>query len=319
MPDASVPRARGRATLRLAAGAVAWLLAGAAHAFTVFACEPEWAALARVLMPDADVIAATHARQDPHHIEARPALIAQLRRADLAVCTGASLEAGWLPMLQQRAANPRVLDGEPGMFRVADHVELIDPQRAGGLFAGDVHPEGNPHLQLDPRRLLTAARALAERMAGLAPAQAAPIRERFAHFEAGWTRRIADWELRAAPLRGRTVVAQHATHGYLWHWLGIVQVADLEPRPGMAPTPGHLQRLQQALRASPPLAIAVAPYQDPRAARWLVGQLEPPVPLLVLPTTVDDAAAPDALAGLFERALSPLLAALPGAPRADRR
>lgn len=302
--------ALGRLRLRLAAGACAGLLAGPAQGFAVFACEPEWAALTRVLMPEADVVAATHARQDPHHIEARPALIAQFRRADLAVCTGASLEAGWLPMLQQRAGNPRLQDGAPGMFYASDHVDLIDPQPGAGLFDGDVHPEGNPHLQLDPRRLLDAARALADRMAELLPAQATPVRQRLRHFEADWTRRIADWERRAAPLRGRGVAAQHATHGYLWHWLGIVQVADLEPRPGMAPTPGHLQRLLQALRASPPLAIVVARYQDPRAARWLAGQLGPQVPLLVLSSTVDDPAVPGALAGMVEQALLPLLAAI---------
>jgi zinc/manganese transport system substrate-binding protein len=303
----SARRAFAQVGLRVFAGAGAWLLAGAAQAFTVFACEPEWAALARVVMPAANIHVATHGRQDPHHIEARPALIAQLRRADLAVCTGASLEAGWLPMLQQRAGNPRVRDGAPGMFYVADHVDLIDPQPGAGLFDGDVHPEGNPHPQLDPRRLLDAARALADRMAGLVPAQEASIRERLARFETDWTSRIADWERRAVPLRGRTVAAQHSTHGYVWHWLGIAQVADLEPRPGMAPTPGHLQRLLQAMRAAPPLAIVVAPYQDPRAARWLAGQLGPRVPLLVLPSTVDDDAAPDALVRMVEQVLQPLL------------
>jgi zinc/manganese transport system substrate-binding protein len=128
------------------------LLAGAisapASAFTVFACEPEWAALTRVLMPGATIHTATHSRQDPHHIEARPALIAQLRSADLAVCTGASLEVGWLPALQQRAGNAKVQDGAQGMFYAASQVELIDaqPGAAGNPFAGDIHAEGNPHV-----------------------------------------------------------------------------------------------------------------------------------------------------------------------------
>src|SRR5690554_6716412 len=93
-----------------------------AQALTVFACEPEWAALARELAPRATIVAATHAQQDPHQIEARPALIAALRRADIAVCTGASLEVGWLPMLQQRAGNREVAPGTPGMFFAADAV-----------------------------------------------------------------------------------------------------------------------------------------------------------------------------------------------------
>ena len=136
-----------------------WLLAlglalcGPAQAFTVFACEPEWAALTRVLLPSAKVHVATHAGQDPHHIEARPSLIAQLRNSDLAVCTGASLEAGWLPMLQQRAGRAVPL------FEAADQVALIDaqPGAIGSPWAGDVHAEGNPHLHTDPRKLLEVA------------------------------------------------------------------------------------------------------------------------------------------------------------------
>jgi zinc/manganese transport system substrate-binding protein len=304
-----------RRLTRLALGLCAWALTGAAHALNVFACEPEWAALVKVLVPDATVVSATHVRQDPHHIEARPALIAQLHRADMAVCTGASLEAGWLPMLQQRAGNRRVQDGEPGMFYAADQVELIDPQPAAGPFAGDVHAEGNPHFHLDPHRLLTVARALAAELGAMAPARAPQIRERLAAFERDWAARIAEWERRAAPLKGRTVAAQHGSFAYLWRWLGMVQVADLEPRPGMAPTPGHLQRLQQQLRPQPPMAIVAAQHNDPRSARWLATQLGPQVPALVLPATVPDPLAPDALGGWIDALLQALLAAQRGAER----
>ena len=67
-----------------------------AHAaLNIFACEPEWAALAQELAGDkASIYAATNALQDPHHIEARPSLIAKARRTHLVVCTGAELEAG---------------------------------------------------------------------------------------------------------------------------------------------------------------------------------------------------------------------------------
>ena len=72
----------------------------------VLACEPEWAALVREIAGDkAKTTSATTAMQDPHHIEARPALIAQAGRADLLVCTGAELEIGWLPLLQRESGN----------------------------------------------------------------------------------------------------------------------------------------------------------------------------------------------------------------------
>lgn len=69
-------------------------------AVQVFACEPEWALLAKELGgEDVSVFTATTALQDPHHIQARPSLIAQIRSADLVVCTGAELEIGRLPLL----------------------------------------------------------------------------------------------------------------------------------------------------------------------------------------------------------------------------
>ncbi len=259
----------------------------------VFACEPEWAALTRMLLPGATVTSATHAGQDPHHIEARPSLIARLRSADLAVCTGAGLEDGWLPVLLQRAGNARVAD----VWWASDQVELIDPQPGaiGTPWAGDVHAQGNPHIHTHPGNLLDVAAALAQRLQQLAPQQARAIDERHRLWAAAWRDRMAQWQQRAAPLRGQAVVAQHTSFGYLWRWLGMRVLADLEPRPGMAPTPGHLQRLRDGLRAQPPLAVVVSSYQDPRAARWLVEQLATPpqarrVSLLVLPATVDDTA-----------------------------
>ena len=280
---------------------------------TVFACEPEWAVLARVLLPQARVHVATHARQDPHHIEARPALIAQLRSADLAICSGAALEAGWLPMLQQRAANPKVQPGQPGLFFAADHVSLIDPQPATiNPFAGDVHPEGNPHLHLDPRRIGEAAEALAERMASIWPGQAADIAARHKTWDAQWRRHIARWSRDGQVLKGKPVAAQHTTFGYLWNWLGIEMVADLEPRPGMPPTPGHLGLLREKLLARPPAAIVVASYQDSRSARWLAQQLQDRSPVLVLPASIEDPAAPDAMMHWFDHLLTELRSTLAG-------
>lgn len=267
-----------------------WLLAlglslsAQVQAFTVFACEPEWAALTRVLLPTAKVFVATHAGQDPHHIEARPSLIAQLRSSDLAVCTGAGLEAGWLPMLQQRAGRALPL------FEAADQVALIDaqPGAIGTPWAGDVHAQGNPHLHTDPRNLLEVAQALAAELQQRQPAEKAAIAQRLAGFESAWQAGIARWTQQAAPLKAKQVAGQHSSFGYLWRWLGIRQIADLEPKPGMAPTPGHLQGLLDGLRKQALAGVVVSSYQDPRAGRWLSGQTA--APLIVLPATVDEQA-----------------------------
>lgn len=293
-----------------AAALVLSLAGGAAQALTVFACEPHWAALVRELAPHAQVRSATQAGQDPHHIEARPSLLAAMRQADAALCTGASLEVGWLPMLQTRSSNARVQAGAPGMLMAAEFVSLIDPRpgAGGSPFEGDVHAEGNPHFQLDPRRMLSVAEGVAKRLQALDPQRKDEIQRRFDAWSADWRQRMAQWERKAAPLRGLRVAAQHTTFAYLWRWLGIEQVADLEPRPGTPPSAAHLQRLLEQTRAAPPRAVVVATYQDARGAQWLAERVGSGVPVLQLPSSVGEEGPTASLAGLYDQLLDRLLA-----------
>ncbi len=288
------------------------LQAQAQSPFTVFACEPEWAALTRVLLPTARLHVATHAKQDPHHIEARPALIAQLRASDAAICSGAALESGWLPVLQQRAGNAKVSNSAASMFFAADHVSLIDAQPGviGTPWAGDVHEQGNPHFHTDPRRLLEVAQAWSDTLQQLQPAQAAAIAQRHAAFQTQWRQRITEWERRAAPIKGQRVAAQHSSFAYLLRWLGVQQGVDLEPKPGMAPTPVHLQRLLETLRTQPAAAVVISSYQDPRPGRWLSGQFGSSLPVLILPATVEDETAPDALGQWMDQVVNALVGTL---------
>jgi zinc/manganese transport system substrate-binding protein len=296
----------------LAAITIAAPLATAAQGqdLRVFTCEPEWAALVKALAPQAQVSSATSALQDPHYIEARPGLIAELRRANLAVCSGASLEVGWLPMLQQRAGNPAVRDGRPGMFYAGQQVDLIDKRDKVGWNEGDVHPEGNPHFHLDPERLAQAAQALSARLAQIDPAQAAAYAARGAAWQAGWKQKIAQWQQKAAPLKGRRVVAQHTSFAYLWLWLGIQQVADLEPKPGTPPTPTHLQAVLAQVQQTPPFAVVHTLFQDPQPAQWLVHQIgDARTAELALPSTVTSDGATADLAGWMDALIDALLKA----------
>lgn len=273
----------------------------------VFACEPEWAALAQELAPEAEVYLASHASQDPHYVEARPSLIAELRKADLAVCSGASLEAGWLPALQLRAANPKVQSGAAGLFLASEQVALMqDDHEHGDRRDGDIHPEGNPHLHLDPRRLARVAQALAQRMTELDPAHSAAYQRRSIQFQADWQRRIKGWEQAAHPLRGKGIVVQHSSFLYLLDWLGIAATADLEPKPGLPPTTAHLQGLLGELETADPLGILIAQYQNPRAAQWLAERKGWTV--LSLPSTVTDAGPANSLSGLYSHLVEQLLA-----------
>lgn len=284
-------------------------LAAPAHAaLRVLACEPEWAALTQELGGAlVEVSSATTALQDPHRIEARPSLIARTRNADLVVCTGADLEVGWLPLLLQQSGNARVQPGAPGHFAAAEHVELLEVPTKVDRSQGDVHAAGNPHIQTDPRRIATVAAALALRLQQIDAANASSYAKQHAAFEQRWRQSMALWATQAAPLRGLPVVSQHKAFGYLYDWLGLKEVAALEPKPGVEPSVAHLQSVLAALKGSPPRMVLVAAYQDPRPAEWLARSAG--IPAVKLPFTVGGSDAAKDLFGLFDDTLARLLAA----------
>ena len=286
------------------------MAAGTAQAaLNVLACEPEWASLTQELAGDlARVASATTARQDPHHIEARPSLIARARNADLLVCTGAELEIGWLPLLQREAGNGRIRPGQPGYFEAAGQVRLLEKSGIADRALGDVHPGGNPHLQADPRNLLKVANALAQRLAQLDPANAAHYAARNQDFQKRMGAAIARWEKEAAVLRGVPVVVHHRSWSYLADWLGLKVVADLEPKPGIEPSVSFLASLLERLKAQPARMILRTAYQSPKPSEWLAERAG--IKAVELPYTVGGSAAANDLFGLFDDTLAKLKAGL---------
>src|SRR5437867_9488872 len=159
----------------------------AVAALNVFATVPEWGALVEELGGDkVKVYIATNALQDPHHVEAKPSLIARARAADLMVATGAELEIGWLPLVTQQAGNPKIQPGKPGYFEAASYVTLLEKPTRLDRAEGDVHPGGNPHIQTDPRNIARVAAPLAARLAELDPENAAFYQARYKAFAARW-------------------------------------------------------------------------------------------------------------------------------------
>lgn len=268
----------------------------------VFACEPEWAALAReVGGGKIDAFSATHAGQDLHHIRARPSLIAKIRRTDLLICSGAGLEIGWLPLLLQRGAPAGVQPGKPGHLMATDHIEVLERSTVTDRSLGDVHPEGNPHTHLDPRNLIRLAAILQQRLATLDGVNAEYYRDRAASFTKNFARLLAEWERRSMALKEMPVIVHHKSWSYLMQWLGLREVASLELKPGIPPTPSHLGTLLQIVRSRPVKAILLTPYDPTGPADWLHGKTG--IPIITLPYTVSRDAAPGSLARLFEETL----------------
>jgi zinc/manganese transport system substrate-binding protein len=286
------------------------LLAMPAHAaLRVFACEPEWGSLAQELGGKlVEVSVATSALQDPHQIQARPSLIARARNADLVVCTGAELEIGWLPVLLQQSGNAKVQPGQPGNFAAADAVRKLDVPIQLDRSQGDVHAAGNPHIQTDPRNIAQVAVALGARLQQVDPTHAAEYAKAQADFTQRWQQALNRWTTQGAPLRGVAVVSQHKAFVYLYDWLGLKEVAVLEPKPGVEPSASHLQSVLSTLKAAPARMVLYAAYQDSRPSDWLSRNAG--IAAVKLPFAVGGTEGAKDLFGLFDDTVLRLLTGL---------
>jgi zinc/manganese transport system substrate-binding protein len=283
-------------------------LQSANAALNVFACEPEWGALAQELGGDkVSVFTATNALQDVHHIEAKPSLVAKLRKADILVCTGSELEIGWLPVLLRQAGNTNVLAGKPGNFEAAQYVRMLEIPTRLDRADGDVHPGGNPHIQTDPRNIAKVSDALAQRLAELDSVNATYYQTRHQDFSQRWQAAIKRWETQAASLKGTNIVVQHKAFPYMEDWLGLNEIATLEPKPGVEPTSAHLTEVLSQIQKQPVKMVVRAAYNNEKPSLWLAEKAK--IPAVELPYTVGGTPKAKDLFGLFDDTINRLLEA----------
>ncbi len=236
----------------------------------IFACEPEWSALAKEIGGEkVTTFSATTGLQDPHHIQARPSLIAKVRAADLIICTGAGLEEGWLPLLLRRSGNANIQQGQAGYFIATNYVRILGKPKLLDRSQGDVHAAGNPHIQTDPRNILIVAKALQKRLIKLEPENRKFYISQFDDFSMRWKQYLKHWKKITRPLQQLPVVVHHNSWIYMQNYLNLDQVATLEDKPGIPPTSGHLSKLLKQMKQSPAKIIIHAAYQPAKASEWL--------------------------------------------------
>ncbi|MFZ5482812.1 MAG: metal ABC transporter substrate-binding protein [Pseudomonadota bacterium] len=208
--------------------------------------------------------------RDAHMLQAKPSMMRALRDADLVIALGAELETGWLPAATAGAGNRTLLPGQIGYFEAAAQVPLLDAGGVADRAHGDVHPMGNPHLNLDPVRMARVGLALAERLGKLDPAGLAGYRERARSFSAAVEARLPGWRARAAGAPG--AVTYHKDGNYLFALLDVPVLGYVEPVPGVPPTASHLQALAGKLKGQRGVLLRHS-YQSPRGAETLAQAL----------------------------------------------
>jgi zinc/manganese transport system substrate-binding protein len=237
--------------------------------------------------------------EDPHFVVPKPSHIAKMRDADLLIMQGASLEVGFLPPLLQQSNNPKIQPGRQGLLDLSEFVKIIEKPVSVSRAMGDVHPEGNPHYQLDPHNIPPLARAIAERLCQLDSPNCAYYRGNLEDFLRRWNARLTEWDEGFSKLRGVKVIEYHKNYDYLLQRYGMVLVGTLEPLPGIPPTGKHIEGLIS--QAQGVKFILQDVYHEKRTAQFVAQRLNAKV--VILPHDVG--AVPEAkdLFSLFDEIL----------------
>lgn len=235
---------------------------------------------------------------NPHVIIPRPSFIAQIRRADLLIISGAQLEIGWMPPLLRQANNPAVQTGEPGFLDLSRYVTLIDVPTSVSREQGDIHPEGNPHFYLDPENILLIARAIKDKLTQLDSQNASFYEARYREFSELWGKKLAEWSQKMAPLKNTRVVEYHKNYDYFLHRYKLQIAGTVEPLPGIPPTSKHMEHLEALLTAAPARFILQDVYNPDDASRHLAQKLN--MKLVVLPHDVGAVKETNSIFSLFD-------------------
>jgi zinc/manganese transport system substrate-binding protein len=187
-------------------------------------------------------------------------------------------------LLLRRSGNQKIQVGNPGYFLAADFVRRIEIPKTIDRSQGDVHPQGNPHIHLDPRNIERVANALAERLEQLDSANAAAYQSALADFQSRWDDASQQWEERALDLGGLRLASHHRSFSYLAAWLDLDVVATLEPKPGVPASGAQLATLLEQLTPNPPAGVIRTPYENEKPSEWLAERLS--FPALILPFTI---------------------------------
>lgn len=214
------------------------------------------------------VSALSLATQDPHFVDARPNLAVRLARADVLLVAGLELELGWLPTLMTGSRNAKIQTGADGYVDCSVWVDKQEvPESPVDRSMGDIHPGGNPHYYLDPRAMRNVVLGVAERFGQLDPPNASTFA---ANAQAQVTRiddATARWEAMAASLRGTPVVTYHRSWPYVADWLGLEVIIELEPKPGIPPSPQHVARVLSTANQRGAKALLMLSYYPDRSAK----------------------------------------------------
>ncbi|HEY4734608.1 MAG TPA: metal ABC transporter substrate-binding protein [Gemmatimonadaceae bacterium] len=254
-------------------GALAFVPSLVTAQLRVVATTPDLAAVAKEIGGDrVNVVALAKPTEDPHFVDAKPSFIVTLNRADALIEGGAELELGWLPPLMENARNGKIAAGAPGHIVASEGIRLLEIPTSFDRSKGDIHSLGNPHFMIDPVNVKIVARNIATHLASIDPKSASTYNANLAKFNSKLDAKQAEWQKELASYRGVKIVTYHRDFVYLAQRFGLNVVDELEPKPGIAPSPAHLAQVIGEMKRNNVKVILVQPFQNRKTAETVARQ-----------------------------------------------
>ncbi len=234
---------------------------GRAKPLSIVATQSFYAALTREI--GGDLIALTAVakpKYNIHQIQPRPSDIRAVASADLYISAGLDAEP-WSEPLLQAAGNPRLFINAPGHLDLSHGIRMLNvPQSNISRADGDIHVFGNPHYHMDPRNALIMARSILAKLSEIDPHHAAEFAGNANAFMALLEDKIQEWQSRCAHGHGKEIISYHNDIVYFADFLGLKATRQIEPKPGIPPSPRHLAELADYARNNHIKTIVMPTY-----------------------------------------------------------
>lgn len=212
----------------------------------------------------ATVHAVASPRQDIHFYPPSPKDVLKVKKADVVIHGGLDLEA-WRDPLLNAAGNLKFLGNGEAAIDAAKNIPLLEIPASVDRSQGDIHLFGNPHYWTDPENGKIMAQNIAKGLARLYPDEEEFFKTNLENFKNRINEKIQDWSARLAPYRGTALVTYHNSWPYFTKRFGFETLGQLEPRPGIPPTPRHLTELMKIMKEKNSKLILKESYHESRS------------------------------------------------------
>jgi ABC-type Zn uptake system ZnuABC Zn-binding protein ZnuA len=224
--------------------------------------------------------------QDPHFVEAKPSFMLKAKKAGLFIRVGLELEIGYEELIIDGSRNSKIRFGQIGHLDASEGVSLLEVPTTTKIdrSMGDVHPMGNPHYWLDPLNAKIIASNIARRLCEISPQNEAYFKQNLAEFNKKIDVKMIEWQGKLKPFKGQKIAIYHRSWPYFANRFGLVVSCELEPKPGIPPSPGHLKEVIQNLKQENIKVILMEVFYDEKPGRFVAEQTG--VKVVIVPNSV---------------------------------